>query len=138
MALVGRSGQADQSPGHDRQPRGRPALRWEQGCRSFAHERGRGTWVRGRFVWCGKQFVRKVDGSVSLSMGAYRRPPQPQADPGGQESKTDLTAALTPAEHRQLRALLISYQWLVAQLRFDMGSLSPLFMKARLGERLSP
>ena len=29
------------------------------------------------FTWCGKQFTRKPDGIVALSMGAYHRNPKP-------------------------------------------------------------
>ncbi|CAE7234040.1 pol [Symbiodinium sp. CCMP2456] len=35
--------------------------------------------------------------------------------------KSDVASPLTAVEHRQLRALLGSFQWLVAQLRFDLA-----------------
>ena len=37
------------------------------------------------------------------------------------QRKKQLDSQLTPAEHRQLRAILGSLQWLVAQVRWDMG-----------------
>ena len=35
--------------------------------------------------------------------------------------KAEQDAALSTAEHKQLRALLGSFQWLVAQVRFDLA-----------------
>ena len=75
--------------------------------------------TRDSFNWCDKHFQRKADGTGSLSMKAYHAnfkeiymPMQGNAEPD---------SPLQPGELRQLRALLGSFQWLVAQLRFDMG-----------------
>ena len=75
--------------------------------------------TRNEFTWCGKFFQKCADGKVTLSMKAYhenlREVYVPQARRG------DVAAPLTAPEHRQLRALLGSFQWLVAQLRFDLA-----------------
>ncbi|OLQ04968.1 Uncharacterized protein K02A2.6 [Symbiodinium microadriaticum] len=70
------------------------------------------------FVWCGKRFLRRPDGSVSLSMEAYHRNLKPIPVP--KDRRASLTSPLRPDERRRLRALLGSFQWLVAQLRFDL------------------
>ncbi|CAE7278587.1 unnamed protein product, partial [Symbiodinium necroappetens] len=70
------------------------------------------------FVWWGKRFLRRPDGSVSLSMEAYHRNLKPIPVP--KDRRASLTSLLRPDERRRLRALLGSFQWLVAQLRFDL------------------
>ena len=57
------------------------------------------------FVWCGKRFTRREDATIAFSMRKYHR---------------NLKEIHVP-KHKQLRALLGSFQWLVAQLRFDLA-----------------
>ena len=70
------------------------------------------------FVWCGKRFRRRADGSVAISMEAYHRNMKPIYMP--KSRLANLTSPLVPEERRRLRSLLGSFQWLVAQLRFDL------------------
>eukprot|EP00435_Cladocopium_sp_Y103_P044136 s2398_g12.t1 len=71
------------------------------------------------FVWCGKRIRRASDKTIRLSMVEYHRNLKPIYLP--RNRKADPSAELTPSEAKQLRALLGSFQWLVAQLRFDMA-----------------
>ena len=74
---------------------------------------------RDSFVWCGKQFDRRPDGTITLSMKAYHS--NLKEIHVSKLRRGSLTSPLTPAEHKQLRALLGSFQWLTAQLRFDLA-----------------
>ena len=74
---------------------------------------------RDSFVWCGKRFHRKKDGAISLSMVEYHENLKEIYVPKFRKAEQD--AALSTAEHKQLRALLGSFQWLVAQVRFDLA-----------------
>ena len=81
------------------------------------------------FVWCGKRICRADDGTVRLSMQEYHKNIKPIYLP--RSRKSDPSSPLTTGENKQLRALLGSMQWLVAQLRFGMA-----FTVSRLqGER---
>ena len=71
------------------------------------------------FVWCGKRIRRAKDGTVRLSMQEYHKNIKPIYLP--RSRKSDPSSPLTPGENKQLRALLGSMQWLVAQLRFDLA-----------------
>ena len=71
------------------------------------------------FVWCGKRIRRAEDGTIRLSMGEYHRNLKEVHLPANR--RHDPEAPLTDYERRQLRAVLGSLQWLVAQLRFDMA-----------------
>ena len=71
------------------------------------------------FTWCGKQFTREPDGTVSFSMRNYHENLKEILVP--KYRKSDLLAPVTAYEHKQLRALLGSFPWLVAQVRFDMA-----------------
>ena len=74
--------------------------------------------TRDSFVWCGKQFSRLPDGSVDdpwpsaweHTFGIFAQYTCPE------ESEDGLVC-----QQKQFRALLGSFQWLVAQLRFDMA-----------------
>ena len=70
------------------------------------------------FVWCGKRFRRRADGAVTISMEAYHKNLKPIYLT--KTRRSDLTASLAADERRKLRSLLGSFQWLVAQLRFDL------------------
>ena len=74
---------------------------------------------RDDFVWCGKRFTRRNDGIITLSMQEYHENLKEIHIP--KHRRGSLTAELNPFEHKQLRALLGSFQWLVAQLRFDLA-----------------
>ena len=71
------------------------------------------------FVWCGKRIRRAEDGSIRLSMLEYHQ--NLKEVYLNKARKSDLTSELNAGETRQLKALLGSFQWLVAQLRFDMA-----------------
>ena len=71
------------------------------------------------FVWCGKRIRRAEDGTIRLSMVEYHRNLREAELPAYRRRDPD--AALSDYERRQLRAVLGSLQWLVAQLRFDMA-----------------
>ena len=91
----------------------------ETSLREVGDELGFRDLERDKFVWCGKQFEKHRDGTVTLSMRAYHDNLRPI--PLGKGRKSDMAATLFPAERKQLRALLGSLQWLVAQVRFDMS-----------------
>ena len=82
-------------------------------------ELGFGSLEEGDFTWCGKRIRRASDGTIRLSMREYHENLQEILLP--RHRKTDPTSQLDATEARQLRALLGSLQWLVAQLRFDMS-----------------
>ena len=75
--------------------------------------------TRNEFTWCGKFFQKHADGKVTLSMKAYHENLREVFVP--KHRRGDVAASLTAQERRQLRALLGSFQWLVAQLRFDLA-----------------
>ena len=64
---------------------------------------------RDSFVWCGKRFHRNKDGAISLSMVEYHENLKEIYVPKPRKAEQD--AALNPAKHKQLRALLGSLQW---------------------------
>ncbi|CAE7237175.1 unnamed protein product [Symbiodinium microadriaticum] len=74
---------------------------------------------RDDFVWCGKRFTRRPDGTIVLSMQEYHENLQEIHVP--KHRRGHLTSELDKQEHKKLRALLGSLQWLVAQLRFDLA-----------------
>ena len=82
-------------------------------------ELGYGSVELGDFVWCGKRIRRAEDGTIRLSMVEYHRNLKEAPLPANRRRDPD--APLTDYERRQLRAVLGSLQWLVAQLRFDMA-----------------
>ena len=82
-------------------------------------ELGFGSLEEGDFTWCGKRIRRASDGTIRLSMREYHENLQEILLP--KHRKSDPTSQLDASEARQLRALLGSLQWLVAQLRFHMS-----------------
>ena len=70
------------------------------------------------FQYCGKLIKQQADGRIEVSMKEYHANLKQVVIP--LERRRNPGAALTPSEHRQLRALTGSMQWLVAQLRFDL------------------
>ena len=82
-------------------------------------ELGFGSLEEKEFVYCGKLFKQHADGSISLSMKEYHENLKPIVIPVARRKQVE--SPVTPAEHRQLRALLGSLQWLVGQIRFDLG-----------------
>ena len=73
------------------------------------------------FNYCGKKIEQLEDGTVKISMNEYHSNLKTVSIPMHRRSQED--SLLTDHERRQLRAVLGSLQWLVAQLRFDMGFL---------------
>ena len=59
------------------------------------------------------------DKSIKVTMKEYHQDLQPVRI--SQERKKDPSSSLNPGEHKHLRAILGSLQWLVAQLRIDCG-----------------
>ncbi|CAJ1401481.1 unnamed protein product [Effrenium voratum] len=91
----------------------------EHSLHKVGSELGFGSVERSDFVWCGKRIRRASDNTVRISMSEYHQNLQPVLIP--KHRKSDLDALLTAGEQKQLRAVVGSMQWLVAQLRFDMG-----------------
>ena len=86
---------------------------------SIGKELGFGSRESSDFIWCGKRIRRHEDKTIRLSMFEYHKNLKEMYLP--KHRKSDVNAALTPGETRSLKALLGSFQWLVAQLRFDMS-----------------
>ncbi|CAK9107120.1 unnamed protein product [Durusdinium trenchii] len=87
--------------------------------KALGEELGFGSLETGSFTYCGKLVQQLPDKSIEVSMRAYHENMQPVSVPI--HRKKQLDAQLTPSEHRQLRAILGSLQWVVAQVRWDMG-----------------
>ena len=86
---------------------------------AIGKELGFGCLEEGDFTWCGKRICRASDGAIRLSMKEYHENLQEIILP--KHRKADPSNKLDAGEARQLRALLGSLQWLVAQIRFDMS-----------------
>ena len=86
---------------------------------SLGEELGFGAISEGSFTYCGKHIEQLPDKSIKVTMKEYHQNLQPVRI--SQERKKDLSSQLNPGEHKQLRAILGSLQWLVAQLRIDCG-----------------
>jgi len=82
-------------------------------------ELGFGSLERGSFVYCGKRITQHADHSISIDMKEYHENLAPAVVPMHRRRTPD--APLTPDEQKKLRALLGSLQWLVSQLRADLG-----------------
>ena len=80
-------------------------------------ELGFGTKETEDFVWCGKRIRRAEDKTIRLSMVEYHKNLKEIYLPRNRKSMP--SDPLNASEAKQLRALLGSLQWLVAQLRFD-------------------
>ncbi|CAE7718191.1 pgsA [Symbiodinium sp. CCMP2592] len=86
----------------------------------LGEELGFGSLKRDSFVYCGKKVDQDLEtGTISLTMEAYHQNLSPIRVANGR--RRDLNASLAPGEVKQLRALVGSLQWLVAQVRLDMG-----------------
>ena len=73
------------------------------------------------FTYCGKKIEQLEDGTIQISMKEYHANLKTVPIPVHRRRQED--SPLSDHERRQLRAILGSLQWLVAQLRFDMGFL---------------
>ena len=91
----------------------------EQSLIEIGRELGFGSLEREDFTWCGKRIRRASDGTIRLSMHEYHDNLSEIVLP--RHRKSEMNSPLDKHEHRQLRAVLGSLQWLVAQLRFDMS-----------------
>lgn len=91
----------------------------EASLQSIGNELGFGSQDRNDFTWCGKRIRRASDGTVRLSMVEYHE--NLKEIILSKERKSDPASGLSAFEARQLRAVLGSLQWLVAQVRFDMS-----------------
>ena len=80
---------------------------------------GFGSLEEKKFVYCGKLIQQHGDGSISVSMKEYHENLKPIPIPLHRRKTPE--DGLLPGEQKQLRALLGSLQWLVAQVRFDLG-----------------
>lgn len=86
--------------------------------KSLGEELGFGSTSSGTITYCGKKIEQRSDFSIRVSMEEYHQNIQ-QARIHPLRRK-DPSTALLPGEQKQLRALLGSLQWLVAQVRFDL------------------
>ena len=92
---------------------------------SLEKELGFGSVEHDSFTYCGKKIAQDETGCIHVSMVEYHE--NMKVAPVPLHRRRCPEAALTPAEQKQLRALLGSLQWLVAQVRIDQGfSLSTL------------
>ena len=91
----------------------------EASLQAIGSELGFGSQDRNDFTWCGKRIRRASDGTVRLSMIEYHQ--NLQEIFLARHRKGNVNSPLDAHEHRQLRAVLGSLQWLVAQLRFDLA-----------------
>lgn len=95
------------------------SVKAEQSLLAVGKELGFGSLDRDDFTWCGKRIRRAADGTVRISMVEYHTNLQEVVLP--KRRKSDLEPPLDAHEAKQLRAVLGSLQWLVAQVRFDMS-----------------
>ena len=86
---------------------------------SLEKELGFGSVERDSFVYCGKKVSQDKNGVIHVTMPEYHANLQPVAIPPHRKRQPD--AELTDGERKQLRAILGSLQWLVAQVRVDQG-----------------
>ena len=87
-------------------------------------ELGFGSIDRDEFVYCGKRIKQLSDGTVVVNMEEYHANLHPIRV--ATDRKKDPKASLLPGELKQLRALLGSLQWMVAQVRLDIYMSYPL------------
>lgn len=71
------------------------------------------------YTYCGKRIRQHDDGHITITMEEYHSSLKTVTIPVHRRAHPD--SDLTEMERRQLRAILGSLQWLVAQLRFDLG-----------------
>ena len=82
-------------------------------------ELGFGAIDKDEFVYCGKRIRQEKTGIIYVTMDEYHANLQPIKILGGRRKALD--DELDAGELKQLRGLLGSLQWLVAQVRLDMG-----------------
>ena len=82
-------------------------------------ELGFGSVEHNSFRYCGKQIEQHEDGVITVTMKEYHANLEPVRVSRERRAKPD--DDLQPGEQKQLRAILGSLQWLVAQVRLDMG-----------------
>lgn len=81
---------------------------------------GFGSVEHNSFNYCGKRISQDLtSGVVTVTMKEYHENVRPAVVP--LHRRADPNALLTSSEQKQLRALLGSLQWLVAQARIDQG-----------------
>ena len=91
-----------------------------QSLEDLGKELGFGAYATNEFVCCGKRIRQdRTAGTIHVTMEEYHANLQPMKVFA--ERKKDFTAELNAGELKQLRALLGSMQWMVAQVRLDMG-----------------
>ena len=86
---------------------------------SLGAELGFGSISSKSFVYCGKKIEQLPDGTISVTMDEYHSNLQPVRIAPDRKKKPE--TPLCPSEHKQLRAVLGSLQWLVAQIRYDVA-----------------
>ena len=92
----------------------------KQSLLDLGKELGFGSLEEGEFQYCGKRIKQDVQtGTITVSMEEYHSNLHPIKVLT--ERKKDVHSSLNAGELKQLRALLGSLQWLVAQVRLDMG-----------------
>ena len=94
-------------------------MRTKEKILQLGKELGFGSLEEKKFVYCGKLIQPHGDGSISVSMKEYHE--NLKAIPIPLHRRKTPEDGLLPGEQKQLRALLGSLQWLVAQVRFDLG-----------------
>ena len=86
----------------------------------LGRELGFGSLESGSFVYCGKRITQdEEDFSITVDMTEYHENLKPPPVP--LHRKREPESPLTPGEQKQLRAILGSLQWLVSQVRVDLG-----------------
>ena len=85
----------------------------------LGEELGFGSLEENTFHYCGKHIAQQSDGTIVVSMVEYHQNLKPVMMSA--ERKKQVDGVLTTTEHRQLRAVLGSLQWLVAQIRYDLA-----------------
>lgn len=95
------------------------SVKAERSLDKIGSELGFGSLDRNDFTWCGKRIRRASDGTIRISMCEYHENLQEVLVAKHRKSQPD--AGLDAHEAKQLRAVLGSLQWLVAQIRFDLS-----------------
>ena len=85
----------------------------------LGRELGFGSLESGSFVYCGKRITQHADHSITVDMKEYHANLKPAVV--SMHRRKSPEEPLTPGEQKQLRAVLGSLQWLVSQVRVDLG-----------------